>query len=175
MPRKKSPPHPGEVLREYLGEVSATQAASKSGVSRLTLSRILDGTSGVSADMAIRLGHALGTSAEIWARLQCAYELHRASKRPRLKVGRIFTAIKGMNYPCDDLDPWNSVVPVGREFGSPDYERLEELDNLAFRAFGSMLKARHWLDAPNAELGGHSPEAVAKTRQGFAKVKRLLR
>lgn len=49
-----------------------------------------------------------------------------------------------------------------------------KLDNLAFRAFGSMKRARRWLDASHADLGGLTPEQVAKTAIGLRKVKRLL-
>jgi addiction module HigA family antidote len=197
MTRKKAPPHPGEVLRDYLGDVSVTEAARKLAVSRSTLSRILHETSGVSADMAIRLGMALDTSSDLWAELQWTFDLYQASKRPKPKVGRIATRIKdksilelkGMLRPPagvkvstedmrrapEELAVWENVAPVGREFGSPDYERLEELDGLAFKAFGSMKKARRWLDFPHVDLGGLSPEQAAKTAVGLKKVKHLLR
>ena len=48
----------------------------------------------------------------------------------------------------DSLQDWDRIAPVGREFGSPDYERLEQLDHLAILATGSMLAARRWLDTP---------------------------
>ena len=73
-----------------------------------------------------------------------------------------------------DLKDWDRMAPVGREFGSPDYERLEELDNLAVKAKGSLLAARRWLDTPNQALGGRMPEEVAKTPEGFEQVRRLL-
>ena len=47
-----------------------------------------------------------------------------------------------------ELQDWDRMAPVGREFGSPDYERLEELDHLAVNAKGSLLAARRWLDTP---------------------------
>ena len=62
-----NPPHPGVVLREYLGDISVTIAASHLGITRAALSRILNGSAGISADMALRLADALGTSAELWA------------------------------------------------------------------------------------------------------------
>jgi addiction module HigA family antidote len=197
MKRLKAPPHPGEVLREYLGDVSVAEAAEKLAVSRSTVSRLLNGASGVSADMAIRLGLALGTSPELWAGLQWKFDLHQASLCPRPKVGRIGTMVKDksvldlkgtlcppagttvsiqdMRRANEELALWESVAPVGREFGSPDYERLQELDNLAVKALSSLKRARRWLDAPNSDLGGKTPEAVAKSEQGFKKVKHLLR
>lgn len=57
-----NPPHPGEVLREDLGEVTVTAAARHLGVTRASLSRILNGSVGISPDMALRLSEALGTT-----------------------------------------------------------------------------------------------------------------
>jgi addiction module HigA family antidote len=87
--RMYNPAHPGAVLREYLGEFSVTAAAAKLGVTRASLSRILNGTNGISADMALRLEEALGTSAEMWTGIQSDYELWQASQHPRPKVERI--------------------------------------------------------------------------------------
>ena len=87
------PPHPGEVLREWLGEMEVTEAARKLGVTRVTLSRILNGASGISADMALRLEAALGTSAEMWMGLQAAFELRRASQTKRPPVEKLLSAV----------------------------------------------------------------------------------
>jgi len=87
--RMFNPPHPGEVLREYLGEVSVTDAARHLGVTRVSLSRILNGSAGISADMALRLSDALGTSPELWAGMQGQYDLWQASKKRRRKIGRL--------------------------------------------------------------------------------------
>lgn len=73
-----------------------------------------------------------------------------------------------------DLQDWDRMAPAGREFGSPDYEWLEELDNLAFTAKGSLLEARRWLDTPHQVLDGLTPEEVAKTPEGLARVRALL-
>jgi len=82
-----SPPHPGEILREWLGDMSVADAAQRLGVARATLSRVLNGSSGISADMALRLQAALGTSSEMWTGLQNDYELWLAAqtKRPRIQ------------------------------------------------------------------------------------------
>ena len=87
MTRMHSPPHPGEVLREYLGNTTVTEAAIKLGVNRVTLSRVVTGSSGISADMAYRLAAAFGTSPELWAGMQLQYDLYQASKlkRPRIQ------------------------------------------------------------------------------------------
>jgi addiction module HigA family antidote len=58
-----NPPHPGIVLREYLGEMEVSEAAMRLNVSRTTLSRVLNGRAGISADMSLRLSDALGTHA----------------------------------------------------------------------------------------------------------------
>ncbi len=82
-----NPPHPGEILREWLGDMTVTDAAERLGVARATLSRVLNGSSGISADMALRLQAALGTSPEMWMGLQDDYELWQAAqiKRPRIE------------------------------------------------------------------------------------------
>lgn len=89
MTRMHNPPHPGEVLREYLGEVTVTDAAAKLHVTRAALSRILNGSAGISADMALRLGDALGTSPELWAGMQLQYDLYQAGQKKRPKVERL--------------------------------------------------------------------------------------
>ena len=58
--RMHNPPHPGEVIREYLGDMSVSAAAEHLGVGRVTLSRVLNGKAAVSPEMAIRLAGALG-------------------------------------------------------------------------------------------------------------------
>jgi antitoxin HigA-1 len=88
MTRMHNPPHPGEVLREYLGDITVTDAAEKLGVNRVTLSRVVTGSSGVSADMAYRLGDAFGTSPEFWAGMQLQYDLYLAGKVQRPKIER---------------------------------------------------------------------------------------
>ena len=87
--RMHNPPHPGEVLQDtVLGEagLSVSELAKKLGVSRVALSRVVNGRAAVSADMALRLAAALGGSAESWLRMQASYDLWRASKKRRPKV-----------------------------------------------------------------------------------------
>ncbi|MFT3812942.1 MAG: MbcA/ParS/Xre antitoxin family protein [Acidovorax sp.] len=73
-----------------------------------------------------------------------------------------------------ELAEWENMTPIGREFGSPDYERLEELDRLTVEACGDLLLARRWLDTPHPALKGLTPEDAAKTPEGFAQVRQLL-
>ncbi len=74
----KNPPHPGKVILEEcikpLG-LSITEAAEGLGVTRATLSRLVNGRSGISPQMAVRLSKAFGGSAESWLRQQMNYDL----------------------------------------------------------------------------------------------------
>ncbi len=78
-----NPPHPGEVLRELCLEplgLTVTGAAEALGVSRKTLSAILNGRAGISPEMAIRLSKAFGTSPESWLNQQMQYDLWHAEQ-----------------------------------------------------------------------------------------------
>jgi len=90
------PPHPGEVLRELCLEPlnrTITEAAVALGVSRKTLSAILNGRSGISPEMAVRLSLAFDTSAESWLNQQLQYDLWFAEqKREQLKVKKLTAA-----------------------------------------------------------------------------------
>ncbi len=91
--RMHNPPHPGEIIRslclEPLG-VSVTQAAKALGVSRKTLSAILNGRAGISPEMAVRLSIAFSTSAESWLNQQTQYDLwHAEQRRKQLRVIRL--------------------------------------------------------------------------------------
>ena len=90
--RMHNPPHPGRVLREYLGTRSVTDTARHLGVTRVALSRILNGSAGISADMALKLADALGTSPELWIGMQTQHDLWRASQRRRKRVKPFFVA-----------------------------------------------------------------------------------
>ena len=91
------PPHPGEVLRELCLEplgLSVTRAAEALGVSRKTLSALLNGRTGISPEMAIRLSIAFDTSAESWLNQQSQYDLWQARQKQReIKVERLYTAL----------------------------------------------------------------------------------
>lgn len=80
----KNPPHPGKVVRtaclEPLG-LSVTEGAKVLGVSRQALSNLVNGRARMSADMAIRLAKAFGSTTETWIRLQTAYDIARARER----------------------------------------------------------------------------------------------
>jgi antitoxin HigA-1 len=86
--RMHNPPHPGLVLREYLGDMAVSSAAAHLRITRVTLSRVLNGKSGISAKMAIRLAAALGTSPELWLNMQTQYDLWRAKQSRQPEVRR---------------------------------------------------------------------------------------
>ncbi len=80
----KNPPHPGHSIKDGCLEplnLSVTEGAKVLGVARHTLSRVINGHSGISPDMAIRLEKAGWSNADHWLRLQMAFELARARTR----------------------------------------------------------------------------------------------
>lgn len=79
-----NPPHPGEVIRELCLEplgLSVTDAARGLGVTRKTLSTLLNGRAGISAEMALRLSMAFGGSPESWMQQQAFYELAQTRQK----------------------------------------------------------------------------------------------
>lgn len=82
-----NPPHPGEFIAQVYLEpnaLSVRELALKLGVAASTLSRVLNGVSGVSPEMALRLSKALGRSPESWLAMQYAYDLWWARKEVNL-------------------------------------------------------------------------------------------
>lgn len=91
-----NPPHPGEIIKELCLEplgLTVTRAAEALGVSRKTLSAILNGRAGISPEMAIRLSMAFDTSAESWLNQQAQYDLWLARQNQKaFKVERLLAA-----------------------------------------------------------------------------------
>jgi antitoxin HigA-1 len=88
----KNPAHPGRIVRsaclEPLG-LSITAGAKIPGVTRQTLNNVINGKSGISPEMAIRLYKAFGSTPEAWLRMQLAYDLAAARKNEsKIKVRR---------------------------------------------------------------------------------------
>ena len=85
--------HPGEVLADTVlrkdGGLTVSAFARRLGVSRVSLSRVVNCRAAVSAELAIRLAAALGGSAESWLTMQLAYDLARAKKKRRPHIERI--------------------------------------------------------------------------------------
>jgi addiction module HigA family antidote len=92
MPRMYNPPHPGKILREYLRNANVAAAARHLHVSRTTLSRILNGGAGISAEMSLRLSAALGTHESMWYEMQMSYDIWHASRKKRPKIERFDVA-----------------------------------------------------------------------------------
>ncbi len=83
MARMFNPPHPGEVLREFLPEgVMLEEVAGRLGVSRVHLSRVLNGHSAISAEMATRLGLLTRTTPESWLAGQMKWDLWQVAQKP---------------------------------------------------------------------------------------------
>jgi addiction module HigA family antidote len=90
-----APPHPGEILRaDYLQPLgsSVTAAAAALGVTRKTLSAVVNERAGISPAMALRLSKALDTTAELWINLQAQYDLWQARNTDLRGVRRLVSA-----------------------------------------------------------------------------------
>lgn len=89
----KSPPHPGRIVRQECLEplgLTVTETAARLGVTRQNLNNLLNGKSGISPEMAIRLSKAFGSRAEVWLGLQMEYDLAEAQKTAgKIKVTRV--------------------------------------------------------------------------------------
>lgn len=98
MVRKLRPMHPGEVLREEFLvplKVSAGGLAKACGLPRTRIERIANEQSGMTADTALRLAKALGTTAQLWLNLQTDYDLQIA----RRDLGKVIDGIEAVNKP----------------------------------------------------------------------------
>lgn len=83
MSRMHNPAHPGEVLREWLPEgMTVTQAAKDLQVSRVTLSKVLNGKASITANLALRLAAWLSTTPDVWLNMQTQYDLWQAEQQP---------------------------------------------------------------------------------------------
>ncbi len=89
----KNPPHPGLAVRhdclEPLG-LTVTAGAKVLGVTRQALNNLVNGKSGISSEMAVRLAKAFGSSAETWLGIQMDYDLAQARRREKeISVRRV--------------------------------------------------------------------------------------
>ncbi len=90
--RQHNPAHPGTVLRSYIEGHTVGSVAGHIGVSRVTMTRILSGRSGITAEMSLKLGEALGTAGDFWFRMQNNYDFWVASQGERKRIGRLTEA-----------------------------------------------------------------------------------
>lgn len=84
-----NPTHPGLIIRDDVLpelQLSVNEAAEQLGVSRVTLSRVINGRSAITAEMALRVGKWVGNGPEIWLRMQGQYDLWQAKKKGDVKV-----------------------------------------------------------------------------------------
>ena len=90
----KNPPHPGSVFRQVCIEpagITVTEAAKRLDVSRGQLSNVVNRRSGISPEMAVRISKVFGGNAQIWCRMQAAYDLARTLEHVgKIKVGRLY-------------------------------------------------------------------------------------
>ena len=87
-----NPPHPGEVLRDGVFAdtgITVTEFARRLGVTRVALSRVLNGKAAISAEMAVRLATAVGGNPESWLHMQASYDLWHAERALRRELARI--------------------------------------------------------------------------------------
>ena len=87
----KNPAHPGRIIRSACPEplgLSVTEGAKVLGITRQALNNVINGKSGISAEMAIRLTKAFGSSAETWLKMQMAYDLTQV-QADRIEVKRL--------------------------------------------------------------------------------------
>ena len=89
----KNPPHPGRILKGlYLEplELSITEVAKGLGITRKTLSQLINGHHGISPDMALRLAEAFNTTPQLWLNMQQNYDLRQAERKEKPLVIRHF-------------------------------------------------------------------------------------
>lgn len=87
MSRMHNPAHPGQVLREWLPDgMTVTRAAEELQISRVMLSKVLNGKAGVTAGMALRLSAWLSTSPDMWLGMQTQWDLWQAEQLPKPNI-----------------------------------------------------------------------------------------
>lgn len=92
----KNPAHPGRLLKDDLEALNLTvaEAAEALGVTRQQLYRVMNGTSAITPEMAVRLEKSIGTSADTWLRMQTSYDLAQVRLRiPAIKVKKLYPKV----------------------------------------------------------------------------------
>lgn len=90
----KNPSHPGLLIKDNIDtlEITITQAALKLGISRQSLSEIINGKTGITPSMALKLAKAFGTTPEFWLNMQQKYDLAQARKTVNLDDVQVMNA-----------------------------------------------------------------------------------
>ena len=89
--RMHNPPHPGLLLKEYLEGYKITDVAKRLGVSRVTLSRILNGKAAITAEMALRFSRLLtNTTPNLWLNMQNNYDLWQVEQNQHFSISPLF-------------------------------------------------------------------------------------
>jgi addiction module HigA family antidote len=122
--RKRPPTHPGAILREdvlpSLEGQSVTSFARALGVSRQTLHSVLAERSGISAEMALRLGALLGNGAQLWVDMQSKYDLWQAQSKLQDVLERMKPLRPPAEPPTDHQDPaTNPTAPPPPRHAAP--------------------------------------------------------
>lgn len=96
MARMHNPPHPGLFVKEYLdnSNITVTEATKNLGITRVALSRIINGRTGISPEMALRLDEAIKLfKAETWLKMQLDYDLWQAEQRHQKSIVKPFYSV----------------------------------------------------------------------------------
>ncbi|WP_386690022.1 HigA family addiction module antitoxin [Lonepinella sp. MS14437] len=88
--RMYNPPHPGELIKEFMGDSTVTDLAKKLGVTRTALSRIINGKASITAEMALRLSKVFDTSAKVWLGMQADYDLWQLEQKQQYEFSPLF-------------------------------------------------------------------------------------
>lgn len=93
-----NPPHPGLLLREYIDGYKISDIAERLGISRITLSRILNGKASITPEMALRLSQLLtNTTPKLWLGMQNAYDLWQLEQQPSFSISPLFQTANHIN------------------------------------------------------------------------------
>lgn len=112
--RGMPPSHPGKILKDmYMEPLNLTigEASANLGVTRKTLSMLLNERQGISAEMALRLSKALGTTPELWMNMQSSFDLWNAAPRVALTKIKYFRRAKELSAESEG----NHIKPAARK------------------------------------------------------------
>lgn len=88
--RMYNPAHPGKVLKDYIAEFTVTEIAQRLGITRVTLSRIINEKAPITPDVAIRLGKLLETSSAFWLNMQAQYDVWQLEQHSHFDIRPLY-------------------------------------------------------------------------------------